>query len=167
MNSVDRPVNASNADDAEVDATPADKLARLQGVARLGRTWLERTAAAEPKRGRLIGMCVLVEDLVRAGDHSPAAMTTARALLCSNCRRLDASEGRCLGTALHRCMLLNGPKPGSAIEVSERDSGFSPPAEPVPEDPHCPEPTRCLPRGSASLRRESPVLPATTLPEGH
>ncbi len=108
MNSVVLPDNAVNAGDAEVDATPAEKLARLQGVARLGRAWLERTPVAEPKRGRLIGMCVLVEDLVKAGDHSLAAMTTARALLCSNCRRLNASEGRCLGTALHRCMLLNG-----------------------------------------------------------
>ena len=111
MNSLDPQGNASSTADSAVDETPADKLALLQGVARLGRAWLERIPAAEPERERLIGMCRLVEDQVRAGDHSPAAMTTARALLCSNCRRLNASEGRCLGTALHRCMLLNGLKP--------------------------------------------------------
>ena len=111
MNSLEPSGNAISAGDAEVDATPAEKLARLQGVARLGRMWLERIPATEPKRGRVIGMCVLVEDLVRAGDHSVAAMTTARALLCSNCRRLDAAKGKCLGTALHRCMFLNGPQP--------------------------------------------------------
>lgn len=111
MNTLDPADNAGSAGDAEGDATPAEKLARLQGVARLGRTWLERIPAAEPKRGRLNGMCVLVEDLVRVGDHSVAAMTTARALLCSNCRRLNAAEGKCLGAALHRCMLLNGSEP--------------------------------------------------------
>jgi hypothetical protein len=107
MNSLEPSGNAISAGDAEVDATPAEKLARLQAVARLGRMWLERIPAAEPKRGRLTGMCVLVEDLVRAGDHSVAAMTTARALLCNNCRRLNAAEGKCLGTALHRCMFLS------------------------------------------------------------
>lgn len=111
MKSVHLPGNAASDGDAEGDATPAEKLARLQGVARLGRTWLERIPAAEPKRGRLTGMCVLVEDLVRVGDHSVAAMTTVRALLCSNCRRLNAAEGKCLGAALHRCMFLNGSEP--------------------------------------------------------
>lgn len=111
MNSADPTGNAITTGDTAVDATPADKLARLQAVARLGRTWLERIPASEPKRGRLTGMCVLVEDLVSAGDHSLAAMTTARALLCNNCRRLNASEGKCLGQALHRCMFLNGSAP--------------------------------------------------------
>lgn len=108
MNSLEPPGNAISAGDAEVDATPADKLALLQGVARLGRAWLARIPVAEPKRERLIGMCRLVEDQVRTGDHSPATMTTARALLCTNCRRLNAAEGKCFGQALHRCMLLNG-----------------------------------------------------------
>lgn len=111
MNPADPSASAAGTGDVEFDPTPADKLARLRDVARLGRAWLERIPANEPKRGHLTGMCILVEDLVNAGDHSMAAMTTARALLCSNCRRLDAAKGKCLGTALHRCMFLNGPQP--------------------------------------------------------
>lgn len=90
------------------DSPGADRNAQLERVARLGRDWLERVPVADPQRGDLVRMGILVEDLIRAGDHSVAAMTTTRALLCTNCRRLNAAEGKCLGQALERCRLLNG-----------------------------------------------------------
>ena len=93
------------------DSPASDKTGQLQGVARLGREWLERVAVADPQRGDLVRMGILVEDLIRSGNQSVAAMTTTRALLCTNCRRLNAAEGKCLGQALERCLLLNGVNP--------------------------------------------------------
>lgn len=90
-----------------VDGMAAQKQALLQGVVRLGREWLDRIPADDPQREHLIRMGILAEDLIRAGDHSPAAMAMARALLCANCRRLGAIEGKCFGQVLERCVLLN------------------------------------------------------------
>lgn len=90
------------------DRIAVDWCAQLEGVARLGRDWLARFDAADPQRGDVIRMGALADDLVGGGDRSPAAMTMIRALLCSNCRRLNAAEGKCFGQALERCMLLNG-----------------------------------------------------------
>lgn len=82
------------------DSPATDKAGQLQGVARLGREWLDRVAVADPKRGDLVRMGILVEDLIRSGDHSIPAMTITRALLCTNCRRLNAAEGKCLGPSM-------------------------------------------------------------------
>lgn len=110
MHSVYRPSVAGNGGPAPADSG-GDRRAQLEGVVRLGRAWLERMPAADPQREHLIRMGILAEDLIRAGDYSVDAMTTARALLCANCRRLDASQGKCRGQALDRCMLLNGTGP--------------------------------------------------------
>lgn len=92
-------------------ATAADRRAQLAGVARLGRLWLERIPAADPQREHLIRMGILAESLMKSGDHSPAAMRTARMLLCANCRHLNAAPVKCAGQALDRCPLLlaSGP----------------------------------------------------------
>lgn len=90
------------------DSFAVDWRAQLEGVEQLGRNWLARCDEADPQRGDLIHMDLLVKDLIGAGDHPVAAMTTTRALLCANCRRLNAAEGKCLGQALERCMLLSG-----------------------------------------------------------
>lgn len=91
---------------AAADSAAAEKQAQLEGVARLGRMWLERIPAADLRREHLIRMGVLAENLVRAADHSPAAMTMARALLCANCRRFDAAQETCPGLSLDQCRLL-------------------------------------------------------------
>jgi len=109
MHSVYLRAAAGSAGRSAVDGTAADKQAMLDGMVRLGRKWLQRMAADDPRREHLIRMGILAEDLVRTGDHSPAAMTAARELLCANCRRLDAADGKCIGQVLERCVLLNGP----------------------------------------------------------
>jgi hypothetical protein len=85
----------------------ADRCRQLKAVARRGRKWLEQVSASDPVRGNLILMSAFAEELVKTGDQSPDAMTTIRALLCSNCRRLNAAGGKCSGQPLERCMLLN------------------------------------------------------------
>ncbi|MDP1612909.1 MAG: hypothetical protein Q8M11_17790 [Sulfuritalea sp.] len=97
---------ASCAGTVATDSAAAEKQARLQGVVRLGRIWLEGIPADDPRREHLIRMGVLAENLVRAADHSPAAMAMARALLCANCRRFDAAQETCPGLSLDQCRLL-------------------------------------------------------------
>lgn len=107
-----RSVNFSaNSSGSSSDSTAADRRARLEGVARLGRAWLERGAATDPQRGDLVRMGALADDLARAADQSPAAITMVRALPYANCRRLNAAEARCLGQVPDRCLLLNGINP--------------------------------------------------------
>lgn len=78
----------------------------LQGVLRVSRQWLEQFPVDEPQRGNLVRLGHLTEDLIRAGDLSPAAMTTIRAFLCSCCHRLNAAQGQCSSPSLDRCLLL-------------------------------------------------------------
>ncbi|MDP2810995.1 MAG: hypothetical protein Q8O34_12675 [Rhodocyclaceae bacterium] len=111
MHSVYLPSTADSAGLSAIDGTAADKRAQMEGVARLSRAWLERIPATDPRREHLIRMGILAEDLVKAGDQSPAAMMKARELLCANCRRLDAAEGKCMGQSLDRCLLLKGTNP--------------------------------------------------------
>jgi len=82
----------------------------LHAIWWISRHWVERLAVDAPPRKNLIFLGILTDDLVRAGDYSVDAMTTVRALLCTNCRRLDAAHGKCSGQPLDRCPLLNGPR---------------------------------------------------------
>lgn len=79
----------------------------LQAVWWLSRRWVERMAVTDPQRVKLIQLGMLTDDLVRAGDYSPAAMTTVRTLLCASCRRLNAAHEKCTGQSLDRCSLLS------------------------------------------------------------
>lgn len=80
----------------------------LQGILRVSRQWLEQFSVDEPQRGNLVHLQHLTEDLIRAGDLSPTAMTTIRAFLCGSCRRLNAAHGQCAGQSLDQCLLLRG-----------------------------------------------------------
>lgn len=106
MHSVYLKSTPHDAGPAAADATATDRQALLAGVARLGRLWLERIPAADAQREHLIRMGILAESLMKTGDYSPAAMTTARMLLCANCRYLDAAPIKCAGQVLDRCPLL-------------------------------------------------------------
>ncbi|MCM2307390.1 MAG: hypothetical protein NDI91_07965 [Sulfuritalea sp.] len=94
-----------------VDAKATARQDLLAGVARLGRMWLSQIPAADPQREHLIRMGILAESLMKNGDHSPAAMRTARMLLCANCRYLGAAPKECAGQALDRCPLLRSSGP--------------------------------------------------------
>lgn len=111
MHSVYLKSTAGGAGLSAADASAADRQALLAGVARLGRLWLGQIPAADPQREHLIRMGILAEGLMKTGDHSPAAMTTARMLLCANCRHLDAAPKKCAGQALDRCPLLQASGP--------------------------------------------------------
>lgn len=74
---------SDDADGTGNDSPAADRNAQLEGVARLGREWLARVSATDPQRGDLVPLGVQAEDLLRAGDHSVAAMTTTRAFDCA------------------------------------------------------------------------------------
>ena len=83
----------------------------LEAVLRVSQEWVERLPVHDPEREAAIRLAMLTEDLVRTGDRSPRALSHVRSLLCSNCRRLNAAQGKCSGQALDRCLLLNGPGP--------------------------------------------------------
>jgi hypothetical protein len=108
MDSVYRPTGADCGERPADGSTADDRHARLQGVARLGLAWAKRSAVTDSARRDLVRMSVLAEDLIRAADQSSAAMAMVHTLLCTNCRRLNAADGKCRGQALERCMLLNG-----------------------------------------------------------
>jgi hypothetical protein len=80
---------------------------QLQGVLQVCGKWLENLPAHDPRRENLDVMAVLIKDIIESGDYSLRdAMTTARALLCTNCRRLNAAPDQCAGRSLDRCPLV-------------------------------------------------------------
>jgi hypothetical protein len=89
-----------------VDSIASGGRRLLQAVFWVSRDWVEHLPVDDPQRKNLIYLGILADDLVRAGDYSPNAMTTAQALLCVNCRRLNAAQGQCTGQPLDRCRLL-------------------------------------------------------------
>lgn len=107
------PNDASNSPDSDrlsaVDSTPSPSQHLLEGVLQVCRKWLQHLPAHDHRRANLNVMEVLVKDILESGDYSvPDAMTTARALLCTNCRRLNAAPEKCSGRSLDRCPLLKG-----------------------------------------------------------
>lgn len=106
-----RPIVTSNSPDSDrlsaVDSTPSRSQHLLEGALQVCRTWLQHLPAHDHRRANLNVMEVLVKDILESGDYSvPDAMTTARALLCTNCRRLNAAPEKCSGWSLDRCPLL-------------------------------------------------------------
>lgn len=106
-----RHIDTSNAPDSDrlsaVDSTPSLSQHLLEEILQVCRKWSERLPAHDHRRTNLNVMEVLVKDILESGDYSvPDAMTTARALLCTNCRRLNAAPEQCAGRSLDRCPLL-------------------------------------------------------------
>ncbi|MCK9388897.1 MAG: hypothetical protein M0Q22_10980 [Sulfuritalea sp.] len=80
----------------------------LQAVSRISREWAEHFHADDLQRSAILHLGSLAED-ISDGNASALAMTQLRALLCGNCRRLDAAEGACSGQSLNGCRLLKEP----------------------------------------------------------
>ena len=79
----------------------------LHGALQVCRKWLDHLPAHDPRHENLDVMTILVKDILESGDYSlHDAMTTARALLCTNCRRLKAAPDQCAGRSLDRCPLV-------------------------------------------------------------
>jgi hypothetical protein len=89
-----------------VDDVGSDSKALLQAAWWISRTWVERVAVHDPHRVSLIDLGLLIDDLVRAGDYSSAAMMDVQSHLCAGCRRLNAASGQCSGQSLRECLLL-------------------------------------------------------------
>lgn len=89
------------------DGAPRSSKDLLQGALQVCRMWLEHLPAHDPRRENLDATAILVKDIIESGDYSlHDAMTTARALLCTNCRRLNAAPEQCTGQPLDRCPLV-------------------------------------------------------------
>lgn len=81
----------------------------LQGALQVFQKWLEHLPAHDPQRKNLNATKILVKDILDSGDYSEIdSRTTVRALLCTNCRRLDAAPEECSGRPLDRCPLVRG-----------------------------------------------------------
>lgn len=81
---------------------------RWETVLRLLRRWLKEHPARDAGRASLFIGEMLIEELMRTNDYSSDAAVSGCAILCVNCRRLDASQGKCSGQPLNRCPLLKG-----------------------------------------------------------
>lgn len=107
------PNDASNSPDSDrlsaVVSTPSSSQQLLEAVLQVCRKWLQRLPAHDRRRENLNITERFVEDLLESGnDFLGHAMADARALLCVNCRRLDAAPGKCSERSLDRCPLLKG-----------------------------------------------------------
>jgi hypothetical protein len=88
------------------DDVSGDSKTLLQAAWWISRMWVERVPVHDPHRVSLIDLGLLIDDLVRAGDYSSAAMMDVQTHLCDGCRRLNAAPGQCAGQSLHVCLLL-------------------------------------------------------------
>ena len=84
----------------------------LQDVVRISRGWVAQLSGHDLQREAILHLGNLAEELIRDGSASPVAMTQLRALLCGNCRHLDAVQSQCAGRSLHQCQLLTKPGHG-------------------------------------------------------
>lgn len=105
------PNDASNSPDSDrlsaTDRTPSGSQHLLEAVLQVCREWLQHLSAHDRRRENLDVMAILAKDILESGDYSlHEAMTTARALLCTNCRRLNAAPDQCAGRSLDRCPLV-------------------------------------------------------------
>lgn len=81
----------------------------LENVLQLCRKWLEHLPAHDSRRENLSITERFVQDsLESCDDFLDCTMANARALLCVNCRRLDAAPEKCIERSLNRCPLLKG-----------------------------------------------------------
>lgn len=107
------PNEASNSPDDNrffaVDSTPGGSQHLLEAVLQVCREWLQHLPAHDRRRENLNMTERFVEDLLESRDDLLGhAMANARALLCVNCRRLDAAPEECSERSLDRCPLLKG-----------------------------------------------------------
>lgn len=86
----------------------AHRQAQFEAAVGLVEEWLRRLPEDDSQRRHLAQMRSVIGALAKGCDHSVAAMSTVRAMLCVNCRRLDAAQGKCFGKPLDQCMFLNG-----------------------------------------------------------
>ncbi|MDA8257742.1 MAG: hypothetical protein M0Z99_19285 [Betaproteobacteria bacterium] len=110
---VARPIVTSNSPDADrlfaVDSTPSGSQHLLEAVLQVCRKWLQHLPADDRRRENLNITERFVENLLESGDEFLGhAMANTRALLCVNCRRLDAAPAKCSERSLDRCPLLQG-----------------------------------------------------------
>lgn len=111
MRPIDVPTSPASDPLPAADYVASSSQHLLEGVLRVSRKWVEHLHVHDPLRENLVGMGMLVEDLLMSGDYSSDAMTIARALLCRNCHRLNAEQGKCSGRSLDQCPLLKRPSP--------------------------------------------------------
>lgn len=78
----------------------------LKAARRLGDVWVGQLPVGDARRRDLASVRHWLDERLLAGDSFPDTMTTARALLCTECRRLKAAPGYCRGRPLDRCPLL-------------------------------------------------------------
>lgn len=103
----DKPIFPASDPLPTFDSTSRGSKDLLQGALQVCRKWLEHLPVHDPRRENLDVMAILVKDILESGDYFlHEAMTTARALLCTNCRRLSAAPDQCAGRSLDRCPLV-------------------------------------------------------------
>lgn len=81
----------------------------LEATVRISRLWVLQLSVHQDERRAARNLLLLAEALIRNEDVSSAGLCNVRHQLCSNCLRLDASQGQCIGTTLEQCRLLNNP----------------------------------------------------------
>jgi len=93
---------------AAVNACPPSDagLVTLHGALKVCRSWLNDLPAKDTTRSSVLHLEALIENLISTESTCGMAMSNVRALLCTNCRILQAVKKRCAGTSLERCLLI-------------------------------------------------------------
>lgn len=89
----------------------ARRQAQLEAAAGMVAEWRRCLPEHDSQCNHLAQIGAVIDDLAGRRDHSQAAMTTVRAIVCVSCRRLNAAQGKCFGKPLDQCMLLNRGRP--------------------------------------------------------
>ena len=81
----------------------------LEEVLQISHDWAEGACAHGLQRDAVMHLWSLTQELLESNVPAPpVALTQLRALLCGNCRALNAAQGQCTGRSLDQCRLLNG-----------------------------------------------------------
>lgn len=103
----DEKSDSTNTDLPSVGACAAHgDLDLLQAALQISREWVERLPPQSPQRATAVHLGQLVEHLIDNRCTMPLAMSNVRALLCTNCRNLNAAHGECNGRSLNHCLLI-------------------------------------------------------------
>jgi len=93
---------------APTTETAPDAHPLWQSVLEVLRGWLQEQPRHDQQHERLALAMASIEDFMRKNDYSIEAKTVGRALMCVNCRRLNANQVKCSGRPLEKCPLLTG-----------------------------------------------------------
>lgn len=66
-----------------------EKRSRLQAIRRIGGMWLRGVGAGNPRRGAVLAMMAIVDDMYSRYEFSADALNEVGGVFCENCRHIN------------------------------------------------------------------------------